>query len=780
MLGTRTKQISAYGRRGRRIVNTNDDRSHVEHISLIESPKLSSGSSGFDPPPPRQHRPNTRIVLSPSPSPRAHIVQKKLPIFKKVKRAPTSTRQEDSNDPSTSTSPQLPPKQKPASVPNQPLRQPLGVLPSNLITSPVALPVRRPKALAFKTTALKPNSAVVEVDIVTLDQSGRRVSQERRVSRSSVQANPVQQASSKPVSTKHRSLARTNVIVITDSEDEIRVVPRPKTRAPVPIVISDDSESEQERTLPIPAPQFSRRSIVVSPPTSPDDSPLRKAPPSSQSTSLDAPTSHLPPRRETAIKQLYPTQPLYHLKPAPPRSKPRQLTPIRNRVRRSAAFPAPPSPPSPTTPNDLDLSLSIDFNELEISPSARAQLQAYEKPPPAYLLPLLQECSQTTPHEFSAFIDMFPFDPIAQNVPEEGMESVGLAQFQKIGEASFSEVFGIGDVVLKVVPLRDEDAPMVEDTGECPAPSDAKDVLNEIIVTRDMGEICEGFVELLRTYIVRGKYPSLLLDLWDEYHERKGSESVRPDGFSVSQLYAIIVLPNGGPDLEAYNFAGSPQNRWRRACSIFWQVTRALSEAEELVRFEHRDLHWGQILVKTVTAQTQPKLPKGERVPMDHLSSGVKATVIDLGLARMDADDGPQRTTRWTPFEPEIFEGEGDYQFDVYRMMKVCNGDRWDSYHPLTNVMKLLHAKRIRAPTAPRKSTAASITFSEVECHQCLVEVEATLAAAVARCKPTPARKKGVGRSRKTQAVINATAEVVGLKSAAEVLTYGVGNGWIS
>lgn len=44
---------------------------------------------------------------------------------------------------------------------------------------------------------------------------------------------------------------------------------------------------------------------------------------------------------------------------------------------------------------------------------------------------------------------------------------------------------------------------------------------------------------------------------------------------------------------------------------------------------------------------------------MDHLSSGVKATVIDLGLARMDADDGPQCTTRWTPFEQEIFEGEG-------------------------------------------------------------------------------------------------------------------------
>ena len=45
---------------------------------------------------------------------------------------------------------------------------------------------------------------------------------------------------------------------------------------------------------------------------------------------------------------------------------------------------------------------------------------------------------------------------------------------------------------------------------------------------------------------------------------------------------------------------------------------------------------------------------------MDHLVHGVKATVIDLGLARMDALAGDGSTeTRWTPFDEEIFEGEG-------------------------------------------------------------------------------------------------------------------------
>jgi serine/threonine-protein kinase haspin len=100
-------------------------------------------------------------------------------------------------------------------------------------------------------------------------------------------------------------------------------------------------------------------------------------------------------------------------------------------------------------------------------------------------------------------------------------------EFRKIGEASFSEVFGIGDVVLKIIPLRDEERNITNDS-ETPAPSDANDVLKEVIVTQTMGEMCSGFVKLLRTYVVRGRYPSLLLDLWDKYNERKGSESVRP------------------------------------------------------------------------------------------------------------------------------------------------------------------------------------------------------------------------------------------------------------
>lgn len=73
---------------------------------------------------------------------------------------------------------------------------------------------------------------------------------------------------------------------------------------------------------------------------------------------------------------------------------------------------------------------------------------------------------------------------------------------------------------------------------------------------------------------------------------------------------------------------------------------------------------------------------------MDDPVHGVRATLIDLGLSRMDAGDGDGgEMIHWTQFEDEVFMGEGDYQFDVYRMMREHNGGDWEDFKPLTNVM---------------------------------------------------------------------------------------------
>ncbi|TFY83052.1 hypothetical protein EWM64_g948 [Hericium alpestre] len=165
---------------------------------------------------------------------------------------------------------------------------------------------------------------------------------------------------------------------------------------------------------------------------------------------------------------------------------------------------------------------------------------------------------------------------------------------------------------------------------------------------------------------------------------------------------------------------------------------------------------------------------------MDHPSAGVKATIIDLGLSRMD--DG-EDDTHWTPFDEEIFEGEGDYQFDVYRLMRQNNGNNWEAFRPLTNVLwlhyltlKLLNSKHLRPPSASRKSAApAALGYSERECYECLLEMESLLATSVDALKKAAAPRKG---RRRTQASGHAAA--AGPQHAGDVLECGVERGWVN
>lgn len=141
----------------------------------------------------------------------------------------------------------------------------------------------------------------------------------------------------------------------------------------------------------------------------------------------------------------------------------------------------------------------------------------------------------------------------------------------------------------------------------------------------------------------------------------------------------------------------------------------------------------------------------------------------------------------------------GDYQFDVYRMMRKHVGKSWETYRPLTNVMvrnivsqtrdtkltlrfvqwlhylvdKLLNEKQLRAPIVPRKITVSS-TYTERECYECLVEVEGVLRAAVSSYNPATSKR---GR-RKTQAVAK-SSDTAGPRTAADVLDYGIERGWV-
>ncbi|KAJ3326502.1 Serine/threonine-protein kinase haspin [Blyttiomyces sp. JEL0837] len=349
----------------------------------------------------------------------------------------------------------------------------------------------------------------------------------------------------------------------------------------------------------------------------------------------------------------------------------------------------------------------------------------------------------------------------------------------KLGEATYSEVYSCRlpntdapeddeqkiNVAVKVMPFGgnddNADGPLVNGSAQI----SVHDVAQEVFVTRALGG-CEwneglskchgkdrdrkirmvksGFVDMLR-----GPYASALLEEWDRWEEDRGSENDRPDYFPATQLYAVLVLVNGGTDLEHTKL-----RTWPIARSALLQVVLSLSWAESELSFEHRDLHWGNVLFDIIDAwsvrSANPHAARAalskvmmggggksngvgavvEEAPEDVVRvwvrsgggegdgldldgvvvevplSGVKATIIDFTLSRCEKDG---KLFYVALDDEELFTGEGDYQFEIYRMMKNETKGDWEGFYPKTNVMWIhyLVDKLLTAKTLPHAGAAA-------------------------------------------------------------------------
>jgi serine/threonine-protein kinase haspin len=481
MLGTRTKQIHSYGRRNQRIINDRHDLFDVEDTKTSLRPG-GRGELGRTATPPsrRGHESGKKleVVLSPS-----STVSPPIPSHSHPKK-----RRENDNAYSSLNR-----------HPSGSGRRPLSSHSVNVSRRASPWGSKKMAILSGSPRTHLPQSPAVDVDIIVLDDTGRRVSQERRVSNTNIQMN-------------NRTVLAPNM-TLCDSDEDDGPLPQFKRRTKRwPKVMSSSDEEDVTSCLTSPRPKTNGDNSTETPVVVdlPDPVPHH----SSHLCSPKYPKLHfwveVPSPRPPGLSRGQLTHYDSPLKPS--RGKNRQLTPIR---RKGPAF----LRPSPSPLNTTDLDISLDLADLTLSSTTVENHSLPDQP--THLIPLLDECGQDAPVEFSAFIEAFPVHPVVWS------SYSGHAAFQKIGEASYSEVFGIGDVVLKIIPIRNEECPDRIDV-ETPAPSDAKDVLQEIIVTRALGEMCNGFVNLLKTYVVRGRYPSLLLDLWDEYNQTKGSESVRP------------------------------------------------------------------------------------------------------------------------------------------------------------------------------------------------------------------------------------------------------------
>lgn len=285
---------------------------------------------------------------------------------------------------------------------------------------------------------------------------------------------------------------------------------------------------------------------------------------------------------------------------------------------------------------------------------------------------VLIECSQLEPLEF-----------------ESVLSNMDLHGCSKLGEGVFGEVFGIrwqhmtGRIAMKVIPIEGDLIVNEERQKTC------GEILPEIIGSKELSKLStgldyatDGFIPLHAVHCVMGKYPESLLNAWDMYDNELGSENDRPDSFGDNQLYVLLLYADGGTDAEHYKFRSASQ-----AHSVIQQVCAALAVAEKTLEFEHRDLHWGNVLVAP-TKLKQVNVTFGNK-SFKIQTNGVKANIIDFTLSRLSKDG----VTMFQDLScsPGIFDGDADadYQFEIYRLMKQELQNDWSSFCPKSNIFWL-------------------------------------------------------------------------------------------
>ncbi len=151
-----------------------------------------------------------------------------------------------------------------------------------------------------------------------------------------------------------------------------------------------------------------------------------------------------------------------------------------------------------------------------------------------------------------------------------------------------------------------------------------------------------------------------------------------------SQLYAVFVLADGGCDLESFVLRDAAEAR-----AVLLSVTATLAVAEEAFQFEHRDLHWGNVLLaRQPGAPAATHVLRGVRTRSE--VEGLRCTIIDFTLSRMRPKHNSAVVFCDLEADPELFDGaKGDMQAETYRRMRKAVRKDWSAYCPRTNALWL-------------------------------------------------------------------------------------------
>ncbi|CAH8590776.1 unnamed protein product [Schistosoma turkestanicum] len=280
----------------------------------------------------------------------------------------------------------------------------------------------------------------------------------------------------------------------------------------------------------------------------------------------------------------------------------------------------------------------------------------------------------------------------------------------KIGEGVYGEVFQSpkGNVV-KIFPVDGEDLVNGEKQMKF------AEVYPEVFVSQKLSELAYkyrrnrsvNFAQLKRATVVRGKLPKALVSSWRKYESQRGSDNECLDFLPAEQQWMVLESEFAGEPLANVRF-----NTCREARSVIEQIALSLAAAESALQFEHRDLHWHNVLVRP-TRQWKLRYRVGG-VSYAVLTEGIQVTIIDFTVSRLCHEGNIVYVD--LSESPEIFECEGDYQFDIYRIMRENNRNDWRPFHPSSNLYWLhyLMGKLLNETSYPRRDPDSQPVESEL------------------------------------------------------------------
>ncbi|KAK3399106.1 hypothetical protein B0T20DRAFT_409230 [Sordaria brevicollis] len=317
----------------------------------------------------------------------------------------------------------------------------------------------------------------------------------------------------------------------------------------------------------------------------------------------------------------------------------------------------------------------------------------------------------------------------------------------KIAEASYAEVYRItnprGTSIIKVIrlqsPIKPQTKAQVKSGLVDEEPHAESDLQGELKISEWLAAI-PGFVIYKERFIVEGKGTKELLETHQVFQRKmKRKDPGRaqfypsPSRYLDETRFLVVELGDAGTALEdSMTDLKTREMLW----DVFLSTAVALARAEGMVRFEHRDLHEGNLCVRRVrparvkksdtkgdASCTREGEEEGEKVKFGW--SGLEVTILDYGLSRATDPDtiepdfesesypaspiGQKSTTEGRSAkeeavvfydlekDPSMFTSTHAPQCEIYRLMRAHllsntlerKQVSWAGYYPYTNVLWL-------------------------------------------------------------------------------------------